>query len=128
MSTIKANTLLHSDGSQTTEPSIPALDQRMAKAWINFNGTGTIAIVDSYNVSSITDIDVGINEINFTTAMPDTKYTWLGTCMTYSNWYSVIMGFSDAKSTSTLRVATADSYGSGGWADLTSIAVVVYSS
>jgi hypothetical protein len=100
----------------------------MAKAWINFNGTGTIAIVDSYNVSSITDIDVGINEINFTTAMPDTKYTWLGTCMTYSDWYSVIMGFADGKSTSTLRVATADSYGSGGWADLTSIAVVVYSS
>ena len=33
MSTIKANTLLHSDGSTTTQPSIPALDKRMAKAW-----------------------------------------------------------------------------------------------
>jgi len=65
MSTIRANTLLAADGSTTTEPSIPALDQRMAKAWVNFNGTGTVAIRDAYNVSSITDNGVGIYAINF---------------------------------------------------------------
>ena len=47
MSTIRTNTLLAADGSTTTEPSIPALDQRMAKAWVNFNGTGTVAINSS---------------------------------------------------------------------------------
>jgi len=69
MSTIKANTLLHSDGSTTTQPSIPALDKRMAKAWISFNMTGTQAILSSYNISSITDISVGNTQIATTTAI-----------------------------------------------------------
>jgi len=66
MSTIKANTLLHSDGSTTNPPSIPALDQRMAKAWVNFNMTGTQAIRSSYNVSSITDTNTGQTTVSFT--------------------------------------------------------------
>jgi hypothetical protein len=74
MSTIKANTLLHSDGSTTTQPSIPALDQRMASAWVNFNGTGTVAINGAYNVSSITDISTGTYEVNFTTTMANANY------------------------------------------------------
>ena len=69
MSTIKANTLLHSDGSTTTQPSIPALDQRMAKAWARFNGTGTPAFIGSYNCSSITDIGTGNYTVNFTSAI-----------------------------------------------------------
>jgi len=74
MSTIKANTLLHSDGSTTTQPSIPALDQRMAKAWVNFNGTSTVAIRSSYNVSSITDSGTGDYTANFAVAMANTNY------------------------------------------------------
>jgi len=74
MSTIKANTLLHSDGTTTTQPSIPALDQRMAKAWVNFNGTGTIAIRSSYGVSSIADVSTGKYTVNFSTNMPNVNY------------------------------------------------------
>ena len=74
MSTIKANTLLHSDGSTTTQPSIPALDTRMAKAWINFNGTGSIAIRSSYGVSSIADVSTGKYTVNFSTNMPNVNY------------------------------------------------------
>ena len=74
MSTIKANTLLHSDGSTTNPPSIPALDQRMAKAWVNFNGTSTVAIRSSYNVSSITDSGTGDYTANFAVAMANTNY------------------------------------------------------
>jgi len=69
MSTIKANTLLHSDGSTTNPPAIPALDQRMAKAWISWNMQGTQAILSSYNISSITDISVGNTQIATTTAI-----------------------------------------------------------
>ena len=69
MSTIKANTLLHSDGSTTTQPSIPALDTRMAKAWARFNGTGTPAFIGSYNCSSITDHGTGNYTVNFTSAI-----------------------------------------------------------
>ena len=74
MSTIKANTLLHSDGSTTNPPAIPALDKRMATAWVNFNGENTVAIQDSENVSSITDQDTGKYQVNFATAMANVNY------------------------------------------------------
>ena len=44
------------------------------KAWVNFNGTGTVAIRASYNVSSITDNGTGDYTVNFANAMPDTSY------------------------------------------------------
>ena len=44
------------------------------RAWVNFNGTGTVAIRGSGNVSSITDNGVGDYTLNFTTAMPDANY------------------------------------------------------
>jgi hypothetical protein len=44
------------------------------RAWVNFNGTGTVAIRASGNVSSITDNGTGNYTINFTTAMPDANY------------------------------------------------------
>ena len=45
------------------------------KAWVNFNGTGTVAIRGSFNVTSITDNGVGDYTVNFTTAMADTNYS-----------------------------------------------------
>ena len=78
MSTIKANTLLHSDGSTTTQPAIPALDKRMAKAWCTFDNTGTLSVHDSYNVSSITDIATGHSRTNFATALPNNNYVIVG--------------------------------------------------
>lgn len=47
------------------------------RAWVNFNGTGTVAIRASGNVSSITDNGVGDYTVNFTTAMPDVNYAAL---------------------------------------------------
>ena len=47
----------------------------LAKAWVNFNGTGTVAIRASFNVSSITDNGTGDYTVNFTTAFVDTNYT-----------------------------------------------------
>lgn len=46
----------------------------LAKAWVNFNGTGTVAIRASYNVSSITDNGTGTFTVNFTTALVDANY------------------------------------------------------
>jgi hypothetical protein len=48
------------------------------RAWVNFNGTGTVAIRASYNVSSITDNNVGDYTVNFTTPMPDENYSLCG--------------------------------------------------
>ena len=48
------------------------------RAWVNFNGQGTVAIRESGNVSSITDIAVGRFGINFAVAMPDANYAFSG--------------------------------------------------
>lgn len=45
------------------------------RAWVRFNGTGTIAINGSGNVSSIGDINVGLYRVNFASAMPDANYS-----------------------------------------------------
>jgi hypothetical protein len=49
------------------------------RAWVNFNGTGTVAIRESGNVSSITDNNTGDYTVNFTSAMPDANYSALVT-------------------------------------------------
>ena len=62
---------------------------RIAKAWINFNGTGTIAIRSSYNISSITDNGTGDYTVTFSTAMSDANYSvstsMAGTAGAYAN-------------------------------------------
>jgi uncharacterized protein (AIM24 family) len=45
------------------------------RAWVNFNGTGTVAIRASGNVSSITDNGTGDYTVNFTTSMVDVNYS-----------------------------------------------------
>lgn len=50
----------------------------MARSWVNFNGTGTVAIISGFNVSSITDNGVGDYTVNFTTAMADANYLTVG--------------------------------------------------
>ena len=49
------------------------------RAWVNFNGTGTVAIRASGNVTSITDNGTGDYTVNFTTAMSDANYSANGT-------------------------------------------------
>ena len=69
MSTLRVDTIQNAAG--TTSPiNVPGT----AKAWVNFNGTGTVAIRASYNVSSITDNGTGYYTVNFTTAMADADY------------------------------------------------------
>ena len=50
----------------------------LCRAWVNFNGTGTVAIRASGNVSSITDNGTGDYTVNFTTAMADTNFCVTG--------------------------------------------------
>lgn len=72
MSTLKATTLSNLAGSKTV-PTDTVVDGS-AKAWVNFNGTGTVAIRRSFNVSSITDNGTGDYTVNFTSAMADANY------------------------------------------------------
>jgi hypothetical protein len=54
------------------------------RAWVNFNGTGTLAVRGSSNVSSVTDNGTGDYTVNFTTAMPDVNYA-ANTSVGYDN-------------------------------------------
>jgi len=51
------------------------------RAWVNFNGTGTVSINASGNVSSVTDNGTGDYTVNFTTAMPDENFAVGGNCL-----------------------------------------------
>jgi len=88
--------------------------KRTAKAWVNFNGTGTVAIRDDFNVSSITDNGAGDYTINFSSAMSNANYSVSGMAMRNggsgpgSN--PVVVGFfgsttyGDAITTSSVRI------------------------
>lgn len=78
MSTLKADTISDRTGSAST--SMLNAINGSAKAWINFNGTGTPAIRASYNVTSITDNGVGDYTVNFTNALVDASYVMAGSC------------------------------------------------
>jgi hypothetical protein len=62
---------LTTDGTDASWAAIPT----EVKAWVNFDGTGTVAIRASFNVSSITDNGTGDYTLNFTTAMVDANYS-----------------------------------------------------
>ena len=55
------------------------------RAWVNFNGTDTVAIRASGNVSSITDTWTGEYTVNFKTAMPDANYSTVATSTSTTN-------------------------------------------
>ena len=71
MSEIRATTISNAAG---TGP-ITMTGQYAAKAWVNFNGTGTVAIRQSGNVSSITDNGAGNYTMNFTNATTDSNFS-----------------------------------------------------
>jgi hypothetical protein len=77
-SNLTVDTLTKGATTLNTDELVDVNNTRVAKAWVNFNGTGTVAIRASYNVSSITDNGTGKYTVNFTTAMPDTNYTFSG--------------------------------------------------
>ena len=74
MSEIRATTISNAAG---TGP-ITMTGQYAAKAWVNFNGQGAVAIYDSFNVSSLTDVSTGRTLTNFTNNMSNGNYSVTG--------------------------------------------------
>ena len=72
MSTLKVNTIQDASGSNSSTPA--QIEQGRAKVWLSLNGTGTIAIRDSFNVSSVTDNSTGQYIVNIDTDMADANY------------------------------------------------------
>ena len=94
------------------------------RAWVNFNGTGTVAIRASGNVTSITDNGTGEYTVNFTTAMPDINYGAFGQ---RSRAASIVNSDFDeafaSRTTSSSRWANVEG---GGLADASNIQVVIF--
>lgn len=76
MSTARFNTLENAAGTKSV-PVATVVDGS-AKAWVNFNGTGTVAIRSSFNVTSITDNGVGDYTVNFATSLSNADYAMSG--------------------------------------------------
>ena len=81
---------------------------RIAKAWVNFNGTGTVAIRSSYNVSSITDSSAGTYVVNLSTATADANYSVAG-CVAGSGIIGFKTNQSVTRTTSTCPVYSLNS-------------------
>ena len=103
------------------------------RAWVNFNGTGTVAIRQSFNVSSITDNGAGDYTVNFSTAMPDANYSMAGSGRYQDNSSAATMRvvsicsvgtLANAMTTSSVRVST--QYQNGGVEDLQVVAVAIF--
>jgi len=76
-SILRVNTL--TDASSNNSTAMSTINQGTAKAWVNFNGSGTIAARDSFNNASITDNAIGDYTVTITSAMANVNYAHVGT-------------------------------------------------
>lgn len=74
LKTGKVKTTTIADELDTESTAVTNVINGSAKAWVNFDGTGTVAIRRSFNVSSLVDDATANYTINFTTAMSDANY------------------------------------------------------
>jgi hypothetical protein len=74
------------------------------RAWVNFNGTGTVAIRGSGNVSSITDNGTGDYTVNFTTAMVDANFATTGTAGQSSGDAQRYLGMFNSNTATSTRI------------------------
>jgi hypothetical protein len=125
MSTISANDL------QNTSGGIPTVKgQRLIPtAWVNFDGTGTVAIRDSENVSSIVDVAVGRYTINFSTAMTNQNFSACGSVgrdSTDTSTGYVLREMSQYRSSTSIDIVTVFvAASSGGSFDFDTVSVAI---
>ena len=106
MSTLKVDTIQDASGGNSCTAS--QIAQGRAKAWIHFDGQDTVAIRDSFNVSSLTDNGTGDYTITFDSAMANTNYAVTTTQPAQHNFTQAILGIeqdhTNAFATGSIRV------------------------
>lgn len=129
--TLNASTITMNSGAGVQDPA-GTTPCYFARAWVNFNGTGVIAIRASVNVSSLTDNNIGDYSVNFTTAMTDTNYCPVvvpnGTSAAYGFAYDANAGYT-ARATGSYRfncLYSVNNIGGGGVIDCTNIYVAIF--
>lgn len=102
MSTLQADTLNNRAGTKTVP--VDTVIDGSAKAWVNFNGTGTVAIRAAFNVSSITDNGTGDYTVNFTTALSSADYAPIGSSVNNGSGRTDVDFSTSTKSTTQQRL------------------------
>lgn len=112
------STLVLKNGVASTPPTIQdsAGTQigTFCRAWVNFNGTSTVAIRASFNVTSITDNGTGDYTVNFTTAMSDANYAGIvsvGRGASGTSASFAVTPFTDAPTTTAYRLVASTTAG-----------------
>ena len=102
MSTIKVTNIQDtSGGNQSTSEEI---FQGRAKAWVSFNGTGTVEIRDDFNVDTITDNGTGDYTINFDNAMSNSNYSVAGSVSWSTTWGTYLSIDASTYSTTAVQI------------------------
>jgi hypothetical protein len=109
-------TITSEGGSATMQ-----LQQGVAKAWNNFNGTGTIASRDSFSVSSISDNGTGSTTLTFSNAFNSADYV-----LNYTNGYGASVNFTTTAPTTTTALIQSYRTDSGASQDRTYNLVAVH--
>ena len=105
MSTLKVATIQDTSGNNSSTPA--GIASGTAKAWVSFNGTGTVAIREDFNVSSITDNATGQYTVTFTNAMADGNFAAAVSGINLSD-NAVPVGGRQAPTTTTFRAYMTD--------------------
>ena len=112
MSTLKTNTLtgttsagsilVTGEGGSTTTN----LQQGLAKSWCVFNGEGTVAITDSHNSASLTDVETGDYTLGFVSNMNSAAYAVSGSSVgsDATNYYNILCGDGANNTTSVYEI------------------------
>ena len=136
LKTGKVKTTTIADELDTESTAVTNVINGSAKAWVNFDGTGTVAIRGSFNVESITDNGTGDYTVNFTTALVDANYQISMSSVGYSNTNNSIHAYVKGnastftapflKSTSQLRVVYGNDSGASTLYDCAEMNVAVF--
>lgn len=130
MSTLKVNTLQDTSGSNSS--TAEQIAQGRAKAWINFNGQGTIAIRNSFNVSSITGNGTGDTTVTLSTTQANTNYVVVANAGLGASYLTVPIHtkstspFSQAPTTTVFRFVTTFGGSASNVQDSQQVAVAVF--
>ena len=128
-SELRVNTLKDAAGNNSVATSVVASGS--AKAWVNFNGSGTVATRDSFNMSSVTDRGTGTYTTSATNSMASADYAWTSNASNQGTAYGAYCVEGDntgvknfnGRSSSDVRIATG---GYTNWDDNLSISSVYH--
>ena len=113
------------EGNSTTTN----LQQGLAKVWHHYNQSGTLATVDSFNVSSATDSGVGITITSYTNALANDKYVVSGSHnLPSSNTASWVTGYDDSANFKTGQVTCSTFNAGSGRVDATKAMMSIHGS